>query len=94
MAENIETLTRFVKVSEDWYPCRSDSTVEVLFITYPKNVAKKYGLTFRVAVWGDDDFGMERDYQNEDGSEAFALYMSIWDGITQKELREMGFHSA
>lgn len=44
---------------------------------------------YRVAVWGSDDFGMERDFTNL--LTAKTVYDTVVDFTTQQHLKEMQF---
>lgn len=51
---------------------------------------------WRVAVWGADDFGMERDFLEENKSEAGAVFMTVISqkSITLEFLKSLGFYPA
>lgn len=66
----------FKRTTSDWYPSYHlsahqeglDALVRVSFI----HLADR---EFRVCCWGDDDMGLERDYENE--SEAWSVFLQI-----------------
>lgn len=94
---NQKRIDKFVKVTDDWYPCFEGNTVKVsLFLTYvPDN---KYHFV-RVMAWGNDDFGLTIDYENEDYDlllkkyEEFktTFYDKAIDGINKEWFYERGF---
>lgn len=47
---------------------------------------------WRVAIWGPDDIGMERD--NMSHEEAQDLFTRIKDGVSMSDLRHWGFEAA
>lgn len=49
---------------------------------------------WRVCVWGNDDFGMERDFEDE--ATALNIFYQVvgWPKVNQILLRDMGFISA
>ena len=71
-----------------WYPSFEDGTVEV----YIHANRRKGTNRWRVSVWGDDDFGMEKGEMSCD--EAFREFRKICDGVTKTTLRSRGFVQA
>jgi hypothetical protein len=49
---------------------------------------------WRVCVWGNDDFGMERDFTDED--EAFNMFHQVisWKYVNMTELYAINFVTA
>lgn len=76
---------KFIKTNEDWYPTYKNGTIRVFCC------ALSNGL-FRVAVWGNDDFGLEADVK--EANLAQTLYDEIKDFTTQSELKFAGFIQA
>ena len=76
-----------VKTPDDFYPTR-DGTVSVS-LHRDKGIGVQ---NWRVAVWGDDDFGLERSGMDID--EAFRVFRSITDGLTIRKLKQLGFVAA
>lgn len=60
---NQKRLDKFVRVTDDWYPCFENNTIKVsILLSYmPEN---KYWFV-RIMAWGNDDFGLIMDYENE-----------------------------
>ncbi|MCA9495832.1 MAG: hypothetical protein KC589_02730 [Nanoarchaeota archaeon] len=54
----------FKKTSDDWYPNYPNDMVKVSFLKLP-NILQNSDDEWRVCVWGNDDFGLERDFQSE-----------------------------
>jgi len=76
-----------VTTPDDWYPTATDGTVRVSLMHDSPGA-----FNWRVAVWGDDDFGMELfDLSMLGGLDTFNR---ITDGITQERLRNWGFMNA
>lgn len=88
-------MSAYVQVNEDWYgnfrvsqDTRYDSDllirVSLLELMHPHG--------WRVCVWGNDDFGMERDYAPDQRDQALALYQQIVSTPmpTQAQMREWG----
>jgi hypothetical protein len=76
---------KMVKAIDDWYPCFPDSQVQA-------SLHKDGKGSWRVAVWGEDDFGMEKGSLEQ--AEAFSLFRSLANGISQAILKEKGFVQA
>ena len=60
-------ITIFKEVKEDWYGnynIADDARYTGKYVSI--RTAKLADYIFRVCVWGNDDFGMERDYESED----------------------------
>ena len=75
-----------VTTPDSWHPTADDGMVQVSLI----HDAKKAG--WRVAVWGDDDFGIE--LQGMDITAGFAMFHAVTDGVTKDALRKRGFVDA
>lgn len=80
-------ITKWILTNEDWYGTPADKKIEVSFI-------KLGNETLRVCVWGNDDFGLERDYPIAERLEALKLYESITDNTTQFQMKERGMYPA
>lgn len=70
--------TKYLVAADDWYPCYRDNKVAVSFVNS------------RIAVWGNDDFGMERDGATEEEY----LKVLASEPITFEKLKSMGFERA
>jgi hypothetical protein len=82
-AREAETRAKFIKVTDDWYPCHPGNTVEVKF----RQLTDRQ---WRVSAWGADDFGMERDFPHVERQEAKALFEKLVDGMSQADMRALG----
>jgi len=84
---------------DDWYPSYQVEgwdnlqLVCVSFIQTGPDPARGNG-QWRVCVWGADDCGMERDY--DDRSEAMTMFYRVisWEFVDLTLLLELGFVSA
>jgi hypothetical protein len=73
---------------DNWWPTADDGMVSVsLHQDQGKGSAR-----WRVAVWGDDDFGLEMG--ELDITTAFNVFNRIHDGVSQSALRKRGFVAA
>jgi hypothetical protein len=64
--------------------------VRVTFTTIgPKDVNE-----WRVCVWGNDDCGMERDFEDEKAAWCCFLEVIGFDYVTRSNLQRLGFVSA
>jgi hypothetical protein len=77
-----------VTTSEDWYPTADDGTVTVSM----HRDCKKTATGWRISIWGEDDYGLERHSLNI--IEAYDLFRSIRDGVTKRWLSGQGFIQA
>lgn len=59
----------FKLTNDDWYPNYENNTVRLQYIGLLSD--GKY----RVAVWGNDDFGFEKDFDTE--SEAISMFRQL-----------------
>ena len=91
--------SRMVVVTDDWYPCFLDNRV-CMAISVHKNFGKKY--VVRIAVFGEDDFGVELSYTSEHPNVVYNLY-NHWkkyifdrvpDGVDLKWFYEHGFFNS
>lgn len=83
----MKTREKYILTNEDWYPNYFENKlrVKICVLTNRKN---------RVCIWGADDFGMEKDFPENQKMEALKCFYDIKDFITEKELKEMGFINA
>ena len=86
--ENIEV---YKKTSDDWCPNYYKELVKVGFTSLLKGPDYKMFGVWRVSVWGDDDLGMIRDFDNRD--EAFNFFISVikLEILASDKLKKMGF---
>lgn len=79
---------KHILTNEDWYPTE-DGRVVVSLIGWADG-------SWRVCVWGFDDFGLERDWHPSPTAqrEAQLQFDRIVDLTTQNELRARGFVTA
>ena len=86
-------ITIYKKTNEDWYPSiimDGGQYIEVSFIPLSN---KK----FRVCAWGDDDFGMEKDFESKDRFAAYSLFKEIEkieQPLTKSYFKNKGFINA
>jgi len=79
---------------DEWYPCYIDPVtgaeqVEVSFLIYPEG-----GKT--ICVWGADDMGLEKEYDDLTVDEVRAIYEQIIarEYVNIGYLKKLGFGSA
>lgn len=73
---------KMVSTGDDWLPNHPGGMVEV-------SLHKDGKAHWRVAIWGADDFGMEKGHLY--CVDAFDLYRSLTGGLTVAELTKVGF---
>jgi hypothetical protein len=72
---------KFVKALDDWYPSYKEEEVQV---TLHDDLNGKY----RIAVWGEDDYGMEKEYSSlHEASDIFDFLVLVSTSI----LKNIGF---
>ena len=87
-------ITVFKKTTSDWYPNYQGGYVRVSLVR-----CRPDGTYWRVCAWGEDDFGMERDYVGDAFNsyfQAFHLFMDVirMEDVTIDSLTSMGFKGA
>ena len=88
-----EKLTKEILTKENWYPNLPGDKLRVSFMELMRNFKQAKPQLWRVCVWGNDDFGMERDYP--DRTDAKKAFQEIVDFTTKEELRILfGFWGA
>lgn len=75
-------VSKFIQVSDDWYPCFPNQQVQVSLIKDNPNL-------FRVCVWGADDFGMEKSFTQS--GEAQECFKNLPIPLSVHLLKNMGF---
>ena len=89
---NFKGLTIFKEVSEDWYGNYRIADDQRYFGKYVSiKISKLFSGLFRVCVWGNDDLGMDRDFEIE--SEAIAVFQQLImvEDLTKQYLSNSGF---
>lgn len=78
----------YKKTNDDWYP--NVNTNEVILEYIGKLISNK----FRVACWGNDDFGIEKDFETE--IEAINVFkkLKLKKVINHQDLYNLGFTNA
>ena len=98
MSKIPERMSAFKRTHDEWYgnykianDARVSALVEVSLIKMPKYKDSPIG--WRVCVWGNDDFGMERDYNDTDKDSAVAMFHQVisWDFVNIGQLKTNGF---
>jgi hypothetical protein len=79
--------TKRIATAENWYPTNKNGTVQV-------SLMQLYTAQWRVCVWGDDDFGLERYFDARDEAMARLLFDHIQDSMTQETMRQLGMVNA
>jgi hypothetical protein len=85
--------------NDDWYPVyqvKGWDNLQLVCVSFTQtgpDPARGNG-KWRVCVWGADDCGMERDY--DDRSEAMTMFYRVisWEFVDLTLLLELGFVSA
>ena len=88
----------YKKTHDDWYPAfemAGEKLVEVSFIQLNpwRPVEERVWL---VCVWGDDDFGMEREFKPDEENLARSIFLNVIEEeyVDVKFLLSLGFVSA
>lgn len=89
------SMTVYVQVCEPWYGnfhISQDKRHEHDLLIRVSLLELMHPHGWRVCAWGNDDFGMERDYAPDQRDQALALYQQIVSTQmpTQAQMREWG----
>ncbi len=84
--ELLEKKEKSILTEEDWYPT-TNGQVQVMLFIYKKGEGPH-----RVCVWGGDDFGLEKEF--EDPNQAKYLYETLGDYSSQSKMRQLGMITA
>lgn len=93
---NLMRLDVFKQVSEDWYgPFRiaRDKRYEGAWFVRVSLMELPFAepVTYRVCVWGNDDFGMEFDTPSLDIARELYTALVLTEDLRQDTLTELGF---
>jgi hypothetical protein len=82
----------FKRTSGKWYPNYHLENHELVKVSFCQDQAGPRN--WWVSAWGNDDFGMEKEFQ--DREEAWACFIEVisLDDVTVARLRELGFVGA
>lgn len=97
----VDKIQKFVKTTDDWYPNYPGDLVRVFLLNQYNSPNRKWDFV-RIAVWGDDDFGLEMDFcgaTQEENDAKFKewkeeIYDKIPDVVTAEYFRKLGFYNA
>ena len=78
---------KYVYTTDDWHPTCENSSVMVRFMQLLPD--PKAG--FRIAVWGNDDFGLEKDVASFNEAEALYREITALENLTIQELLDKDF---
>lgn len=80
--ERVEILK---KTNDDWHPNLNKDECKLMYI------GKLHQGLYRVAVWGNDDFGIDKDFQSE--KEAIKVFDQLKQKqkINHQDLYSLGF---
>ena len=87
---------RFVKVTDDWYPCINQNQIEVYMLLIYTPDDRGF---VRISAWGKDDFGLAMDYESKNYYDLVAKYNEwkqnifdkVNDGIDKEWFYNRGF---
>lgn len=69
---NLYRNNKMVVVKDDWYPCFPDNKVKLsIFIQNSDELDCHF---VRICVWGNDDFGLEKDFVSKNWDELVYIY--------------------
>ena len=88
----------FKKTNDDWYPAfemGGEKLVEVSFIQLTPWLPAEERI-WRVCVWGNDDCGMERDFQPNEERLAWTTFLTVIgeEYVDMKFLSDLKFVTA
>lgn len=79
------------KTQDDWYPCFNEDEVRLTFHGVINGYKDKELWVWRVSCWGNDDFGIDKDFHSsKEAKEVFDM-LNEMDMIQHKTLFDMGF---
>jgi len=70
--------------TDDWYPNFENNTIQISLL--PLNDG-----TFRVCAWGNDDFGMELDFESLGEAEYIFDTIEKYSIVNKQDLYDLGF---
>lgn len=87
-------ITIYKPTDDDWWGNFDNNTVE---LSFRGNINRKHrtpnvGAIYRISVWGNDDFGMDRDFSSIKKALAFFKKVEQLPVLNQKQLLSMGFN--
>ncbi len=85
--------TVYKLTSDDWYPSTKTDDGMLVCISFSK-LGTTHLPTWRVCAWGDDDFGLEKDFTSE--ADAWVCFLEVigYKDVTHDSLRKLGFVTA
>ena len=97
-------IEKFVKTTDNWYPNFPNKKVRIrlFFTNYYSDIFNKWIRYIRCCVWGNDDFGLEKDFEcfskeeliNKFWEVKSEIYDKIPNIVNQKYFYNLGFINA
>lgn len=78
---------KYVYTTDDWHPTCDNNCVMVRFVQLLPDPKAGY----RIAVWGGDDFGLEKDLPTFDSASALYKELTEEENLTIQSLLDKGF---
>lgn len=96
-----DKIQKFVKTTDDWSPNYPGDTVRVFLLNQYNSPGAQFDFV-RIAVWGNDDFGLEMDFKGfsqEENDNKFKqwkeeIYDKLPEVVTKEYFRKLGFYNA
>lgn len=73
--------------TDDWYPNFENNTIRISLLLLNDG-------TFRVCAWGNDDFGMERDFESLGEADDIFDTIEKYSTVNKQDLYDLGFDIA
>ncbi len=89
-SERIKLPIKMIATEEDWFPPYKTNASNKNWIEV--SLHKDSPILYRVAIWGADDFGMEKEFITK--KEAMKEYKFLHDNIKKDELKLRGYRNA
>jgi len=83
----------FICTDDNWYGNWDNNTVKLIYngALYPVRHGRI--ILYRVSAWGNDDFGINKDFSSELEAKAVFEKLSKLEILNQKDLYDIGFET-
>lgn len=84
-------IEHFKNTKDDWYPNYPNNQVRLTYHSCINSYKPESEWVYRVSVWGNDDFGIDRDFKDPMEAKRMFNKLDAMKFINHQDLYDLGF---